>query len=142
MCQPAVSSCARGVCGAGEMLGWLQSLSFHHPLFLWHFLLYFHHPSAYSSAQATWITGGPSKSGNPPPSSDFGAFVNEAGTKSWIWSFSLSSSPKPFCNLNEKKPNKTKPPSPSTYPLLEVLNNLLQRLFLIKGCLLNRAPES
>lgn len=29
--QPAVSSCVRGVCRAGEMLGWLQSLSFHHP---------------------------------------------------------------------------------------------------------------
>lgn len=64
MCQPAVSSCARGVCGAGELLGWLQSLSFHHPLLFGHFLFPFHHPSTYSSV--SWMSGGPSKSENPP----------------------------------------------------------------------------
>lgn len=72
-------------------------------LFLWHFLLYFHHPSAYSSAQTTWVTGGPSKSGNPP-SSDFDAFMNEAETKSWIWRFSLPSAPNPSVILIKKKP--------------------------------------
>lgn len=115
-----VQLCQRGVWGSGDA-GLAAEPLFSSPfIFFWHFLLHSHHPSGYSSAKTTWMTGRTLQVREPPPACDqFRSWcINQQDRNKIVdlEAFPFLSAPDPSVILMEKKkkqqttkkPTKTK----------------------------------